>query len=226
MATYRYGQAGYSDPLNHPYELLGFPGGSLFYDFQEQGFGDPVSVYDALSLGPVAKWPPVDSPIGKFPKDQCWSRWLTIPDAAGSVFVDEPCIAVITATVKGNYFFTPCLRVHGMNVAAQVIADDKIDIVISGGADDTIETTGVKYTAMRGYWKGAHRGSASLADDRINAGVIEEGMQQSVQLRLGLFVDTNPIVWDDEFFNGDSFGRSARYGAGVRKLKTRWCRKK
>tara|TARA_R110001583_G_scaffold11984_11_gene53446 strand:+ start:5498 stop:7087 length:1590 start_codon:yes stop_codon:yes gene_type:complete len=212
-------QADYSDPLGHPYELLGFPGGSLYYDFQEQGLPDPVTLYSSFGLGDVGGWPPEkDNPLNKFPRDQCWSRWLTIPDAAGSVFVDEPCIAVITATVKGNYFFTPALRVHGSNTSA-----DNTNALVDGTHVGAFTGTGytgyslgtgkdserkVPMSLLNGYWKADHR------HGKEGMGIIEEGMQHSAQLRLGLFVDTNPIVWEDEFNNGDAYGNNTLYGAG------------
>tara|TARA_R110001599_G_scaffold306913_2_gene513468 strand:- start:50 stop:910 length:861 start_codon:yes stop_codon:yes gene_type:complete len=45
-------------------------------------------------------------------------------------------------------------------------------------------------------------------------GLMAEGMDQSVMLRLGLFVDTNPIVYDDEFYNGDDYGKTTAHGHG------------
>jgi hypothetical protein len=184
----------YDEPLEHPFELLGYPGGSLFYDFQEQGFADPVSYYSSKSWGSVSSWPPTKSPLGRFPKDECWSRWLTVPDAAGGVYVDEPCVAVITAQVKGNYFFTPAMRVHGTNTGA---IGQFEDYDMDGDGTDDLD-------AFRQY------GTWKFPD-----GVMQEGMEHSAMLRLGLFVDTNPIVWEDEFFNGNDFGNvSTQSGHG------------
>ena len=190
----------YNHPLSHPFELLGYPGGSLYYDFQEEGWADPVSYYDARGWGAVTNWPPPGSPLGRFPSDECWSRWLTIPDAAGGVYVDEPCIAVITAQVQGNYFFTPALRVHGTNTRAYG-SDYEVAF------DPASSTDGLEVYWMSDFWKN----NSGLFP--THEGTITEGMQHSAYLRLGLFADTNPIIWDDEFFNGDSFGNAA-YGNG------------
>ena len=200
----------YSHPMQHPFELLGYPGGSFYYDFQEQGFPDPVSYYANHGGQTVGNWPPGNSPLNRFPEGECWSRWLTIPDAAGSVYVHEPCTAIITAQVKGNYFFTPALRVHGTNAS------------VDGGNQDR-SVDGGTGTGMSGWLAdalGLSDNPATLEMYRIfdnwkvenptgngpEAGQIGEGMQHSAFLRLGLFVDTNPIVWPDEFVNGDPSG--------------------
>tara|TARA_R110000787_G_scaffold135191_1_gene247499 strand:- start:62 stop:1501 length:1440 start_codon:yes stop_codon:yes gene_type:complete len=188
----------YDHASSHPFELLGYPGGSMHFDFQEQGFADPVSYYQAAGGTEVINWPPTNSPIGRHPKDECWSRWLTIPDAAGGVYVDEPCIAVITAQVKGNYFMTPALRVHGSNTSStSVFSSDWL------GDDDDESLTDV--FRQKDLWQ--------IQSDGSPGGQIVEGMQESAFLRLGLFVDTNPIVWEDEFRNGSAYGGSA-YGSG------------
>jgi len=188
----------YNHPVKHPFELLGYPGGSMYYDFQEQGFADPVSYYQTIDGAVVTDWPPTASPMGRFPKDECWSRWLTVPDAAGGVYVDEPCVAVITAQVKGNYFMTPALRVHGTNttrLAAEILETYDPD-------EDDLQI--VEHECR---W---HMYDSNMIGEK---GVISEGMQESAFIRLGLFVDTNPIVWDDEFFNGNSFGEPT-FGSG------------
>lgn len=180
----------YSHPLSYPFELLGYPGGSLYYDFQEQGFADPVTFYQENHGLTVTNWPPASSPLSRFPSDECWSRWLTIPDAAGGVYVDEPCVALITAQVQGNYFFTPALKVHGTNTSAS-------------GANTTVtvvDEDDISVYSLSTHWKNHN---PSFAE---HAGIITEGMQHSAYLRLALFVDTNPIIWDDEFFNGDAHG--------------------
>lgn len=196
-------------PLNYPYELLGYPGGSLHYEFQEQGFADPVSYFageftegHSMHGLTVHGWPPEKGPQ-RFPDSECWSRWLTIPHAAGGVYVDEPCVAVITAQVTGNYFFTPAMRVHGMN--AQVIPGG-----FDHGAGKNIVQLeeldpmppGYPATAMRDGGAGEITPQIGTEIDFITkGGRITEGMQYSASLRLGLFVDTNPVLWEDEFKN-------------------------
>lgn len=185
----------FTDPLYHPFELLGYPGGSLFYEFQERGFADPDSYYiqNGYDTDGVNNWPPQPAPMGRFPADECWSRWLTIPDAAGGIYVDEPCVAIITATVQGNYFFTPAMRCHGTNTGT-IAVDEAYDI--TGDGTDYIDFTKLY-------------GSFQHTD-----GVITEGMEHSAFIRLGLFVDTNPIVWDDEFLNGNDFGNKIPLNSG------------
>tara|TARA_R110002051_G_scaffold240722_1_gene301153 strand:- start:493 stop:1926 length:1434 start_codon:yes stop_codon:yes gene_type:complete len=180
----------YSDPNSHPFELLGFPGSSLHYDFQEQGIPRLSEVYSDDG-GTLDNYPPKDEALNRFPKDECWSRWLTIPDAAGAVYVDEPCVALITATVKGNYFFTPAMRVHGINASSNG-EKENYPYTIGTDTDRRIYTWQLK--------------------DRSGLDVIQEGQDQSAMLRLGLFVDTNPVVWDDEFTNGDDYGKPTTFG--------------
>ena len=182
-------------PNDDPFELLGYPGGSLYYDFQEQGFPDPVSYYSSVHGLSCDNWPPPNSPLDRFPKDECWSRWLTVPDAAGSVYVDEPCVAVITAQVTGNYLLTPILRASGTNTSAR-FNSETIDVTWPGGS------TGPETESV----------NVSRVSDFFNVGQnFAEGMQHSAYLRLGLFVDTNPIVFDDEFYNGNDYGNTALY---------------
>ena len=73
-------------------ELLGKPGPSFHLQWQEDSRAAPVA----------GGWPPSWWPINRYPKELCFSRWLTIPDCAVRVFPDEPCIARITATAKGS----------------------------------------------------------------------------------------------------------------------------
>jgi len=186
----------YNHPSLHPFELLGYPGGSMHYDFQEEGFADPVSYYNSVGGHSITKWPPESSAMGRFPKDECWSRWLTVPDAAGGVYVDEPCVAIITAQVKGNYFMTPALRVHGTNTT-KIKYDTKVQFSEGGDLEPV--------RMYHDLWQSGTKVS--------DPGQIVEGMQNSAFIRMGLFVDTNPITWEDEFRNGDAYGNSA-YGSG------------
>lgn len=197
----------YSHPLQHPFELLGYPGGSLYYDFQEQGFSDPVSFYaEKQPLLEINNWPPQEELTVKHPDDECWSRWLTVPDAAGSVYVDEPCVAIITAQVTGNYLFTPMLRVHGTNTAIGSThtgsSTSSAAIEESGAPKFLLEVSGYGI-GRRPYSDEAE--SAEIWEEAVSGDLtlpeFAEGMQNSASIRLGLFVDTNPIVWEDEFKN-------------------------
>ena len=183
----------YNDPNDHPFELLGFPGGSFYYDFQEQGIPNLKQIYDDDGTM-LLNWPPEGNSSQKFPKEECWSRWLTVPDAAGSVYVDEPCVAIITATVKGDYFFTPAMRVHGVNSSSAGEGRTYRFTLPEDGSTKTMDT-----------WQ---------LQDYSGLGEIKEGMDQSAMLRLGLFVDTNPIVWEDEFLNKDDYGQNTTFGHG------------
>jgi len=195
-------QSDNTDPLSHPYELLGFPGGSLHFDFQEQGFPEPVTYFAAKGRSEtVVDWPPEKGPQ-RFPDEECWSRWLTIPHAAGGVYVDEPCVAVISAQVTGNYFFTPAMKVHGLN--AQVVPGS-FDIGLGSNAV-FLSLTDPPVPSFVSPWRdgGAGHITPEIGTEKFfikKGGRITEGMQYSASIRLGLFVDTNPVVWADEFPN-------------------------
>jgi hypothetical protein len=73
-------------------ELLGRPGPSFYLTFQEDGLSEPVA----------AGWPPAGWPISRYPKELCFSRWLSILGATTHVYVDEPCVARVTAGCKGS----------------------------------------------------------------------------------------------------------------------------
>lgn len=184
----------------YPMEFMGYPGSTLLYDFQEQGLPNPkdlMTVYGDLGDGDaidVSDWPPEGGAATSRPADQCWTKWLTVPEAAGSVYVDEPCVAIITATVRGNYFFTPAMKVKGTNT--NVVWRDS-DEAIKDEEGDPSEVNVRRLTDYSGLE------------------ILKEGMDQSVFLRLGLFVDTNPIVYDDEFFNGDLYGNPVSFGSGA-----------
>src|SRR3990172_5658048 len=75
-------------------EMLGLPGPSMYFQWQED------ELDEAVVLAGIAGWPPSYWPIDRYPKELCFSRWLTIPNAATRVWVDEPCIARITATTR------------------------------------------------------------------------------------------------------------------------------
>lgn len=119
------------------YEQLGRPGESFFFDFQEDGIPTPTG---------VAGWPPSFWEPHRFPEDQCWTKWLTIPHAAGKFYVERHCVAKVIACCKG----VPCFSPH--------------------------------------YFMNLGLGSVDAAQ-QFAAGMV----------RLGLFVDTNPLLWSDEF---------------------------
>jgi hypothetical protein len=71
-------------------ELLGFPGKSMFYDWQEDGFAET-----SISAAGVTDFP-VTLP-DRYPPGAAYSRWLTIPGASLRVFVPYRCIARVKA---------------------------------------------------------------------------------------------------------------------------------
>ena len=61
-------------------EMLGFPGPSFHYQFQEDS-----EVY----AGSIEQ--------NRYPVDQCYSYWLTVPNCSKKVWVDGPCIVRVSA---------------------------------------------------------------------------------------------------------------------------------
>tara|TARA_R100000789_G_scaffold99898_1_gene107857 strand:+ start:332 stop:1510 length:1179 start_codon:yes stop_codon:yes gene_type:complete len=89
---------------NFPFELLGFPGPSyLIYDVAEAGSDVTGMTFSGLYDIPGVKTAlGIDNdnvtglyPHNWFPKDQCWSRWLTIPHASMKIYVPDNCVAHI-----------------------------------------------------------------------------------------------------------------------------------
>ena len=145
----------------HPFEFLGFPGPSFYFDFQEDGWQNPDDISTTAFGSGTSSWPNTDIPQSRFPEDECWSRWLTVPHAAGKVYVDEPCVALITASVKGAFTMTSLMR----NSSQSGTRTESQRFGKSGEASD------ITYYNF------------------VNANMV----------RLGLFVDTNPVVHEDEF---------------------------
>jgi hypothetical protein len=83
------------DRAAYAMELLGKPGPSMYYHWQEEGKGAPIFT--------LAGWPPSGWPFNRYPAELCFSKWLTVPFASARVWVDEPCIARIHATCKGSH---------------------------------------------------------------------------------------------------------------------------
>lgn len=83
----------------HPMELLGRPGGSFYYEFHEEGLQAP----DVIWGGPLTGWVPSGYPYSRWPKNRCYSRWLTAPGAAVRVYVPEMCTARVKGHVKASF---------------------------------------------------------------------------------------------------------------------------
>jgi hypothetical protein len=94
-STYQTVGTAANDYRNLAMELLGKPGPSLYYQWQEDG----------LTSAGIPGWPPAYWPIDRFPSDLCFSFWLTIPGASQKVYVKEPCVARVRGTAKGSLNF-------------------------------------------------------------------------------------------------------------------------
>lgn len=140
-----------ADQRHYKMELLGQPGPSFYFDWQEDGYAEPTGAAD---------WPPSGWPYAKWPSNLCFSRWLTVPRAAVRVFVDQPCVVKIRASclVSANMFRALVL------------------------------------------WKYHH--DNSLADPFTNSPTSLRLNTRWINFaRFGLFVDTNPQLFADEFVN-------------------------
>lgn len=80
---------------HHAMELLGFPGPSFYYSFQEEGLNDPGTF-----VPPAVGWP-TDMP-DSHPASMCFSRWLSVHGASIKVFVPYPCVARVSGTATGS----------------------------------------------------------------------------------------------------------------------------
>lgn len=80
-------------------EMLGKPGPTFYYQWQEDGL-NPTLVAAAAGSG---GWPPTDWPYSRYPEGYCFSRWLTVPGASLRINVPDKAVARITAHVKGNF---------------------------------------------------------------------------------------------------------------------------
>ena len=107
--TYRYGDTDTVQTIDstakdwngQAMELLGYPGPSLYYQWQEDGYTSAdVNAHDTSGV-----WPPNYWPINRYPDDVCFSFWLTIPGASQKVWVNEPCVARVRGTAKGDLNF-------------------------------------------------------------------------------------------------------------------------
>lgn len=75
-------------------EMLGRPGPSFYYTWQEDGLNEP-STYGATG------WPPSNWPPNRYPQNFCFSRWLTVPGASLRVYVPEKAVASVYGLAKG-----------------------------------------------------------------------------------------------------------------------------
>lgn len=126
------------DVRAHAMELLGRPGSSFWFDFQEEGIAESI-----LTGAGVVDWPPDKWPYSRYPDHLCYSRWLTIPGASTRVYVPHRC----TVRVRGS-----------------------------------------------------SAGSTSFWQDGPTV-----QPREAAHVRVGLIVDTNPILYADEFQNGNTW---------------------
>ena len=83
-------------------EMLGRPGPSFHYEWQEQGISQSL-VAAAASSG--STFPPANFPYNRYPDDYCYSRWLTVHGASLRTFLKHKAVARVTAHVKGEFDF-------------------------------------------------------------------------------------------------------------------------
>ena len=135
----------------YPMELLGRPGKSLYYAFEEDGLQDPETIFGSG----LANWPPAGWPYTRYSEDVCYSRWLTVPGAALRCYVPEKATCRIKAHAKGS----------------------------------------LTAWQMAKYYDGSDADHADPYRDYCFA-------------RLGIVVDTNPNLWEDEFPNTNRWIKS------------------
>lgn len=104
-----------SGPRNaYAMEMLGKPGPTFYYQWQEDGY-NPTLVAAAAGSG---GWPPTDWPYSRYPDSYCFSRWLTVPGASLRTHIPEKAVARITAHVKGNFDHWSKISAGGSRLAA------------------------------------------------------------------------------------------------------------
>lgn len=81
-------------------EQLGKPGPSMYLTWQEDGRAAPAG---------AVGWPPAYWPINRYPKELCYSKFLTVPFGTLRSYVDGPCVARVTATARGSLNMFRCL---------------------------------------------------------------------------------------------------------------------
>ena len=140
--------------------MLGSPGPSFYVDGQEDGT-------DLTSKTIIGTYPTLSALAGidavpqylykRFPENECWSRWLTVPQCSVKVFIPEPCVAMVNA----QFAFYP-------------------------GPGGTQYRNGVNSAR---YWEPNKIGQLQLTN----------------ACRVGLVVDTNPVLRDGvEFANSNA----------------------
>lgn len=134
-------------------ELLGRPGPSFFFDWQQDGINESY-----FTSGSIVGWPPAHWPWTRYSKEDCYSYWLTVPHASGRVYIHEPCVARVTGNACGAMKFSKVM----LNIAYDMDAE---------------------FSAL----------SAAQRAEKVS---YMDGVT-----RCGLFVDTNPHVYSDEFTN-------------------------
>jgi hypothetical protein len=152
-----------NSPLNQSYELLGRPGPSFIWDWQERG-------YNPSLLSGVLGYPPVGYDAGRFPEDLCYSRWITVPGASMKVYVPHACVARVRGSFMGNLALSKAItRFDNLCTSTNV-------------------TGSARTLGAPAAWTKWRYGS-----------FLREGFAG----RFGLIVDTNPVLYEDEFANSN-----------------------
>lgn len=102
-------------------EVLGRPGPSFIFQWQEDGIAE-ASVLAACANN----WPPSFWQSSPASDDWCLSPWLTVPNACIRVYVPEKCVARISCAARGDLTFSA--------VGHQILVD-------SGGGVNTFDIT-------------------------------------------------------------------------------------
>lgn len=89
-------------------ELLGSPGPSFYFDWQEDGYSEPTA---------AVGWPPTGWPYQKWPTDLCFSYWLTVPRSSVRVFIPHDAVVKVRGIAVGSLNFFRALATQWQTAA-------------------------------------------------------------------------------------------------------------
>ena len=84
----------------NPFEYLGSPGPSFYVDGQEEGtdLTTKTIIAETPSYADSANIDAIPAHLTKrFPENECWSRWLTVPHCSTKIWIPEACVALVNA---------------------------------------------------------------------------------------------------------------------------------
>jgi hypothetical protein len=91
-------------PMSMQMELLGRPGPSFVWDWQEDGINPSYFASNGIAMGMISD-PNGDGVPDDFacrPRELCYSHWLTIPGASLTTHIPEPCVVNVSAGAFGS----------------------------------------------------------------------------------------------------------------------------